>query len=354
MDVFWNKTPLIGMSPMDGVTDAPFRLITDELGHPDLMMTEFIPVEAIIRGSTRVLTAFAHHNTHTPTLAQIYGTNLDAYRQAAIIACELDFDGIDINMGCPDRAVARKGAGAGLIKTPKLAQHIIKTVKHAVHDWAEGKTMQQEGIREEMIDKVEEYKKRFELQPQRQVLPVSVKTRIGYDEITTEEWIGQVLEAQPAAISLHGRTLAQMYTGLANWDEIGKAAEHARAAGIPLLGNGDIKSKHDARLKIKEYNLAGVLIGRASFGNPWVFSEENPTPTVRLKTAMRHAQLFESMIPEGHFLSMRKHLAWYTKGFDDAAEVRKNLMEVQNADDVARILTDVIEGLDAHSHDQYQ
>lgn len=342
MESFWKNTPHIGMSPMDGVTDAPYRKITDEIGHPDLLFTEFIPVEAIVRGSTRVLLAFAHHNTETPTLAQIYGTNLEAYRQAAFIACEMDFDGIDINMGCPDRAVARKGAGAGLIKTPKLAQDIVKTVKSAVNDWKDGKTMEEEGVRDETIATVEEYKRRFELVSTRKMLPVSVKTRIGYDKIVTKDWISMLLESQPAAISLHGRTLEQMYTGLANWEEIGKAAELAKKAHIPLLGNGDVKSKDEARNKIKQFELSGVLIGRASFGNPWVFSEETPTTRERLTTALKHAHLFEEMIPEGHFLSMRKHLAWYTRGFDDAAEVRRQLMEVQNAQDVYQILKPLI------------
>lgn len=342
MQSFWNNTPLIGMSPMDGVTDAPYRQITDEIGHPDLLFTEFIPVEAIVRGSTRVLMAFAHHNTVTPTIAQIYGTSLEAYRQAAFIACEMDFDGIDINMGCPDRAVARKGAGAGLIKTPKLAQDIVKTVQRAVHDWSEGKTIEEEGVREEMIQTVQEYKQRFQLRSERKLLPVSVKTRMGYDKIITTEWIQYLIDVQPAAISLHGRTLEQMYTGFADWDEIGKAADLAAQSNIPLLGNGDVKTKDEARNKIEEYNLSGVLIGRASFGNPWVFSEVEPTTDQRLTTALTHAKLFEELIPEGHFLSMRKHLAWYTRGFDDAAEVRRQLMEVKNADDVEKILLPLI------------
>jgi len=342
MKTFWDKTELIGQSPMDGVTDAPYRIITDTYGSPDLLFTEFIPVEAIMRGSSRVFQPFIHHETLTPILAQIYGTNLEGYTQAAIISCELGFDGVDINMGCPDKAVARKGAGAGLIRTPELAKEIIKTTIRATRDWAEGKSMEDAGVRPEIISVINEYQTRPGMHGKRRLLPVSVKTRIGYDTIVTEEWISHLTEARPAAITVHGRTLAQMYTGEANWEEIGKAAVVAQKHGIPLLGNGDLKSVSDARSRIMKYNLNGALIGRASFGNPWIFKEYIPTTLERLTTALEHAELFERVLPHGHFLSMRKHLAWYCKSFDGAAEVRERLMKVENFEDVKDILEPLI------------
>ncbi|MBP9691152.1 tRNA-dihydrouridine synthase [Candidatus Woesebacteria bacterium] len=339
MSHFWNTTSIIGLSPMDGVTDAAFRKIVDLHGKPQLLVTEFIPVEGITRGAVQILKSFIHHKTDTPTLGQIYGTDLDAYRQATLIVCELGFDGVDINMGCPDRSISGRGAGAGLIRTPELARDIIATVKQAVHDWSEGLTLEDVGLRPSIIDHVRAIANRCDIDTSSRIgIPVSVKTRTGYDQIQTQEWISHIIEARPAAITLHGRTLAQMYTGLASWDEIGKAAELARDAGIPFLGNGDIKSRAEALDKIKQYGLSGVLIGRAAFGNPWIFQGTEPTAYERLQTALQHAQMFEELLPDGHFLSIRKHLAWYTKGFDQAAETRARLMSVNNSSEIKEIL----------------
>ncbi|HRN71050.1 MAG TPA: tRNA-dihydrouridine synthase, partial [Candidatus Woesebacteria bacterium] len=172
----------------------------------------------------------------------------------------------------------------------------------------------------------------------RKLLPVSIKTRIGYDEIVTEDWISNLLEAEPANISIHGRTLIQMYTGLANWKEIGKAAKIIKKTNTSVLGNGDVKSIQEAKEKAKQYNLDGVLIGRASFGNPWLFKEYEPTNEERIKVAIEHCKTFAEMTPELHFLSLRKHLAWYTKGIPGSNELRTKLMTVQNVEDVKKIL----------------
>ncbi len=342
MDSFWTKKQLIGLSPMDGVTDAAFRYITDKYGKPDILFTEFVPVEGLARGATKLLQSFVHHATDTPTIAQIYGTDLNAYYQAAIVAAELGFDGIDINMGCPDRAVARKGAGAGLIKTPRLAQDIIRTVKRAVIDWSEGQSMEKVQVHDEITQTILKYRKTYQFHVTKKILPVSVKTRIGYDTVVTEDWMNYLLEAGPIAISVHGRTLAQMYTGRADWDEIGKAAALAHDSTIRLLGNGDISSLTEAKQKLKTYRLDGILIGRASFGNPWIFSDTVADYKTRLKTALEHAEIFAELLPDAHFVSLRKHMAWYCRGFDHAAEVREKLMHINTVDDVRRILREIV------------
>jgi len=339
MNTVWNKQSIVGQAPMDGVTDAAFRYISDVHGMPDLLFTEFVPVEGIARSAVRVLQSFVHHKTETPTLAQIYGRNLDAFYLSAFVAAELGYDGIDINMGCPDRAVTKRGAGAGLIKAPSHAKKIIKTVQQAVKDWSQGKTMVEAGVPEDIMKQVAYMQNVYQVKGDRSHIPVSVKTRIGYDKVVTTEWIKYLTEAKPAAISLHGRTLEQMYTGKADWDEIGKAAEVTHGAGILLLGNGDISSVPDAREKIKTYNLDGALIGRATFGNPWIFKEIEADTQLRIKTALEHAEVFEKLLPDGHFLSLRKHMAWYIKGFDHSAALRDKLMRLQSIEDVREILT---------------
>ncbi len=339
MNSLWNKKSIIGQAPMDGVTDAAFRYITDTHGRPDLLFTEFVPVEGIARSAVQILHSFVHHPTDTPTLAQIYGRELDAFYSSAFVAAELGFDGIDINMGCPDRAVTKRGAGAGLIKSPKHAVKIITTVKQAVLDWSRGKTMKEAGVTEEVINHVRYLQEKHLTKGDRSMIPVSVKTRIGYEKIVTTEWIKTLTEAQPVTISVHGRTLEQMYTGKANWDEIGKAAEIAHSAGIKLMGNGDILSMADAREKIHSYGLDGVLIGRATFGNPWLFREIEADTQLRIKTALEHAEAFERLLPDGHFVSLRKHMAWYMKGFDNAAALRDKLMRMQDITDVREIIS---------------
>ena len=172
----------------------------------------------------------------------------------------------------------------------------------------------------------------------RKHLPVSVKTRIGYEEIVTEEWIPTILEMEPAAITIHGRTLKQMYTGFANLEEIGKAAKLIKKTGTKILGNGDIRTLDDAKDKIKKYGVDGVLIGRGTYGNPWIFKNHTPSKEEQIQTALEHCEAFAKLTPEGHFLSLRKHLAWYTKGIHGSNELRNKLMTVTNVEDVRKIL----------------
>lgn len=356
---FWEtlERPIIAMSPMDGVTDAAYRFITDKYGKPAILFTEFTSVEGLAHGATRLLSPFVHHKTETPQVAQIYGSDPKAFYESTFIVCEMGFDGVDINMGCPDHNISKRGCGAGLIHTPQKAYDIIKAVQQAVQDYAEGKTLEQAEVKPAIIDWIKKYNKlrhaefgfaskkgipdqvrNDDSKSSHRLIPVSVKTRIGYDEIVTEDWISNLLDAQPANISIHGRTLVQMYTGEANWEEIGKAAKLINKTETSVLGNGDVKTIQEAKEKAKKYNLDGVLIGRASFGNPWLFSEYEPNYEERIKVALEHCEKFDEMTPELHFLSLRKHLAWYTKGIPGSHELRRQLMTVQNVDDVRRIL----------------
>jgi nifR3 family TIM-barrel protein len=346
---FWDslKYPVIGLAPMDGVTDAAFRYMVDQYGPADIIFTEFTAVEGIDRGPPHILDAFIHHDTKTPTVAQIFGTDVEAFYKSTFIIAEMGFDGVDINMGCPDPSVSKRGAGAGLILQPKLAQEIVKACKRAAKDWAEGKKIEDVGLKPRTIWYVEAYKKQHGTAERRE-LPVSLKTRTGVQEVVVKDWISNLLEVEPANITLHGRTLKQLYSGLADWDQIAIAAELAHKTKTTLLGNGDVKTRTMAFERIKQYGVDGVLIGRAAIGNPWIFKGEDPTVATRFQAAIDHCRIFEKMTPDLHFLSLRKHLAWYAKGFEGASEVRGKLMQVTNADQVEEIVTAIRDSLPEH------
>lgn len=346
---FWKKLkkPIIALSPMDGVTDAPFRVITAKYGKPDVMITEFTSVEGICAGATKTLNAFLYDESERPVVAQLFGSTPEAFYKAAFVLCELGFDGIDINMGCPAKSIASKGAGASLILTPELAKEIIRKTRQGCTEWADGKTMEEAGVHENIIAWVNQYRSTM---PENTIgkphaknpLPVSVKTRVGYDQITIEEWVKHLLETEPVNISIHGRTLKQMYSGKADWEAIARAATIIHQTETTVLGNGDILNIAQAHEHIKKYGVDGVLIGRAAFGNPWVFKDKEGTVEERLEIAREHATLHQRIFGEHYFMPMRKHLSWYCKGFAGAAEIRQKLMTAKNASDVENILNSVI------------
>lgn len=348
---FWEKLtyPVVGLSPMDGVTDQPFRYIQKKYGQPDIVYTEFTSVEGVCHGADRLLKDFMYDETQRPAVAQIYGFTPEHFRQTAVVLCELGFDGIDINMGCPAKNVAHSGAGAALIKTPQLAQDIITATKAGVEDYRNGKRSRDcDRITESIWREVEKRHEELpELVKQRREIPVSVKTRVGFSHSVITEWVQVLLETEPAAIAVHGRTLKQHYTGEANWEELAKGAEIVRKHGIPYLGNGDIASRDHALEKIATYPMDGVLIGRASFGNPFVFQAqmETPPPSTFFELAIEHSYLFEKTYQHDeryNFLPMRKHLGWYAKGFPQASTVRRELFTTESAQGVEEILNGVV------------
>jgi tRNA-dihydrouridine synthase B len=338
---FWTKLkrPIVGLSPMDGVTDAAFRYMAAKTGKPSVIYTEFVNVEGLARGAVSMLDHFIFNKIERPIVAQIYGIETESFYKVALMACYLGFDGIDINMGCPANKVARRNSGAGLIRVPKQAKKIIRTVKQATKDWSEGMTLKEAGIRPKIINKFTESADSYPSK-KRKELPVSVKTRTGIDQIIAEDWIKELLEEEPAAIALHGRTLKQMYSGEANWEVIGKVAKIVKKTNTLFLGNGDIQSLEDARQKCKQYGTDGALVGRATCGNPWFFSDIEPTIKERFKAALDHARCFEEMSMKNAFFAMRKHLAWYCRGFDGARELRKELMQTNSSEEVEKVLKD--------------
>jgi tRNA-dihydrouridine synthase B len=327
---------------MSGVTDHTFRHIQKKYGKPMLVFTEFTSVDGICAGASPLLRDFLYDESQRPIVAQIYGTNPDNFYKTALILCQLGFDGIDINMGCPSKRIAHKGSGAGLIRTPVLAQKIVRATQRAVYDWQNGATVRDcaqaggDEIPPAIVDEVETRHGRLPPAYQlRRPIPVSVKTRIGYATPQVQEWIPLLLETTPAAISIHGRTLAQGYAGDADWDAIGAAAEIVHAAGTVILGNGDVRSSAQAQARSDDYGVDGALIGRASYGNPYVFVGESPRPAAQdkyhiLQIALEHARLFEATyhtLDRYSFLPMRKHLGWYVRELPGASHLRRMLTQ---------------------------
>ena len=240
---FWAALPrpIVGLSPMNGITDHPFRHIQKKYGDPALIYTEFTGVERLEIGDPDLLDDFRYDECQRPIVAQIFGRTPDLFRRMAVLLCQLGFDGIDVNMGCPSPSVVHRGSGAGLIRTPELAHAIVAATRAGVREWRNGATVRDDpGVPRRIVAAVEARHARLPAHAQaRRAVPVSVKTRIGYEKPEVDEWIPRLLECEPAAIAVHGRTLRQGYSGAADWDAIGRAAELARGVA-PLLGNGDV------------------------------------------------------------------------------------------------------------------
>ena len=369
-DFFWQTLPkpMIGLSPMDGVTDAAFRFIAAKTGHPDILFTEFTHVEGICRGIPAVLRHLQYNDIERPIVAQVFGHEPIAFYKAAHIIGTLGFDGIDINMGCPDRAIAAQGCGAALIQKPKQAQEIIRATQKGVRDFSEGTPLEKVGLSETTCHAVRQMASKMagEGSPtlsslsggQLRLLPVSVKTRLGYDDVVIEGWMDTLLEMQPVAITIHGRTLKQGYRGNADWEAIGRATEMARTTQTLLLGNGDILTPTDAFNRITQYSVDGVLVGRGAMGNPWFFRANDAirsacllrssplpasltiNPEKRWEVALEHAELFDRIRENIPFSVMRKQLGWYARGKEGA--LRSALVRATTLDEVRHLLRPVL------------
>lgn len=303
----------MGLAPMDGVTDAVMRYMTAKYGRPDVMFSEFVSVDALHHAQderrARLLLTLKQGREVGPLpqktyeVAQVFGKNPEFFAEAAELIEKLGFDGIDINMGCPAHKVEENGSGAGLIRTPALAQEIVRQVKRATK------------------------------------LPVSLKTRIGVDRDVAEEWMSTLAEVKPAMISLHGRTLRQLYQGRADWEAIGRAAEVVHRQGGYILGNGDILSVEDGLAKAREYQVDGFLIGRAAEGNPAVFAGKEAGKDQRLKWILEHTRLYTEVYGPDYLMPLRKHLAWYCRGFRGAGELRARLVLCKSRQDVEALIS---------------
>jgi tRNA-dihydrouridine synthase B len=310
--------PLL-LAPMEDVSDPPFRAVCKE-GGADLMYTEFISSEGLIRDAAKSRQKLDIFEYERPIGIQLFGGDIGNMVQSAEIATAVNPDLIDINYGCPVKAVACRGAGAALLQDiPKMVSMTAEIVK-ATH------------------------------------LPVTVKTRLGWDDHTKNivEVAERLQDIGIKALTVHGRTRVQMYKGAADWTLIGKIKENPRMH-IPIFGNGDIDSPEKALEYKNRYGVDGVMIGRAAIGYPWIFNEIKhfvqtggklalPDMAERVRVTKKHVDF--SMRWKGPRLGifeMRRHYTNYFKGIPDFKPFRTRLVEVETAEEVYAILDEVIE-----------
>ncbi len=223
-----------------------------------------------------------------------------------------------------------------------MASEIIEATLNGVKDYVNGRTINDLPLKNKMKEAIQKQLRMQNAKCKIKEVPVSVKTRIGYGDIVIEEWADHLTNHDIAALTVHGRTLNQMYSGEACWESIGKAAKIVKEKGIIAVGNGDVINRKDGEEKCKKYGLDGVLIGRATFGNPWVFDNHEPSVEERIEIAKYHSRKFEELYGTDHFYVMRKFLAWYVKGVAGAKEFRKELMLVNSYGDVEKVLEKVL------------
>lgn len=358
---FWQNIaePIIGLAPMDGITDASFRFVAARHGGPDVILTEFVNVQSALYSPQTMIKDFSYAEIERPVAAQIYGKTPELFYKVAHVVCELGFDGLDLNMGCPAKNVAAAGCGAALIRTPDLAREIIRAAQKGVSDWSHGQRLDRLGLPADLIEQVRlanRARRQGDALAERRPIPVSIKTRLGYDRVIIEDWLRVLLDEEPAAVSLHGRTLEQGYKGEANWEAIGRAVEIAKGSGTLILGNGDVQTLADALRRVRETGVDGVLIGRGAQGDPWLFRDKNRLKSAyrtggdfnidpdsvglaeRFRVIIEHSEHFERACGRERFMAMRKHLTWYCRHFRGAAEMRAQMTRANNAAEVRRHL----------------
>ena len=309
------KKPFFVLAPMDDVTDISFRSHVAKYSPPDLFYTEFTNVEGLFSvGRDHVMQRLKYSKKERPIIAQVWGLNPDLYQKAAELIVELGFDGVDINMGCPESGVVKKGCCSALINNPELASKIIQATKKG----ANGK------------------------------IPVSVKCRIGFSKIATEEWCGFLLKQGIDALIIHGRTTKEMSKVPAHWDEIGKVVKLRDEMGIDtiIVGNGDVESREQGESLAKQHGLDGIMIGRGIFHNFWVFSSEQRPRTVeeRLNVLLDHTKNFtREWGTTKNFAILRKFFKIYASEFEGASDLRVKLMETKNMFEVKKVITNFLQ-----------
>lgn len=304
-------------APMEDVSDPPFRYMCKHFG-ADVMYTEFISAEGLIRDARKSLKKLDIFDHERPIAIQIFGHNIDSMVEAATVAASAKPDFIDINFGCPVKKVATKGAGAGMLKEPDKMVEMTRAIVKAVD------------------------------------IPVTVKTRLGWDD--NSKIITQLAEPLQdtgiSALTIHGRTRAQFYRGEADWSLIGEVKSNPRIT-IPIIGNGDIKEPRQARDAFDKYGIDGVMIGRAVIGRPWIFKEVrhfldtgkpmNPL-TIQERVDMAKIHLEKSIEWKGDVygvLEMRQHLSNYFKGLPNFKPRRLKLVTTNEAEDVFQQLDQI-------------
>lgn len=349
MKGFWEQlnTPLFVLAPMADVTDTAFRRMFAKYGRPDVTWTEFVSADGLFLApegvhkeielpeklrEVAVKYGIAPHNPllkdliytekERPIVVQFFSRDPERMKRAAQLAVELGFDGVDINMGCPAKVIVNQGAGCAMIREPEVAREVIR----ATQEGADGK------------------------------IPVSVKTRIGFNKDELDVWLPEILKESPAVVTMHARTRKDMSKVPAKWETVKRCVEIRDEMGSDtlIIGNGDVSTLEEGLRRIQETGCDGVMIGRGIFGDPTFFKEVDRAREdfkqgilesyhteralkERVEQLLEHTKLFEEFLGESKdFSIMKKHFKAYISGFDGAKELRMKLMECNSYEEVEK------------------
>lgn len=346
---------------MADVTDAAFRRMIAKysahtradgtVGGPEVMWTEFVAADGLVRatpeGKVKLMADLIYGEEERPIIAQLFTRHPEHMEYAARLCLELGFDGVDINMGCPAGAIIDQGCGAAMIKTPDIARAVIQAAKRGAKSDDGG-------------------------------IPVSIKTRLGYNTDQVEDWIPVILAERPAALTVHARTRKDMSKVPARWERLERvvALRNDISPETKIIGNGDVLSARDGREKAERYGVNGAMVGRALFGNPWFFHPTRQLPTrltalpthgvnrdtimttdttdtayeyvsieERLRVLVEHTNLFVELLPHKNFAVMKKHYKAYVGGWPGAADLRHRLMDQESPAAVAAVVATYLASL---------
>ncbi len=339
------KRPVLVLAPMANVTDAAFRAVISKYGKPDALWTEFVSADGLRlaheEGKQKLLRDLLYIEQERPIIAQFFSSNIESMYQAGRLVVKLGFDGADINMGCPDKSIEKQKAGAAMMRDPKHARLIITALQKGIEDEAK--------------------------ESGKAIIPVSVKTRIGFNKNELETWLPALLGFDqnaegkfdiadlsyipPVLITIHARTRKEMSKVPARWVHVARAVEIRNELQKNIVeenrtlifGNGDVIDIVDAKQKAQQTHADGVMLGRAIFGNPWLFNADTvanpPTLSQKLIAMKEHINLFDSYLGDiKSFAIMKKHFKSYVLGFDGAKDLRLKLMEVENKEEAIHII----------------
>lgn len=304
---------------MADVTDPAFRRLIAQHKSADVMWTEFVSADGLyhtremkkmLDEENPLVRDLLYTEGERPIVAQFFSAKPEMIRYAAKFAAERGFDGVDVNMGCPDKSIEKQGAGAAMMKSPELVASIVEAMREGAQDAG---------------------------RPQ---MGISIKTRIGYNKEEIDTWIPAVLRTRPHALTVHLRTRKEMSKVPAHWELMDriKALRDQISPETLLLGNGDVESMEDARKKVADTGIDGVMLGRAIFGAPWLFVEKEATKEERISALITLAHYFEELRPSKSFHILKKHVKAFINGWDGAAELRGRFMECESAAEMERVV----------------
>ena len=306
--------PIYTLAPMADVTDVAFRYMINKYGKPDVTWTEFVSANGLMSPGREALKRDLEYNEiERPIVAQLFTADIEKMKGAVLLCKELGFNGVDINMGCPDKTIEKQGCGAKMITTPELAKNIIMSAKDVAG-----------------------------------YMPISVKTRIGFNNIEYKKWLPEILSCGIPVLTVHLRTRKEMSKVSAHYElinDIQNIVKDISPATI-LIINGDIKDIQQANDMYSKYNFDGVMIGRGVFGTPWLFNKIVIEKTLRerLEIMLEHTRLFQDKLGDiKSFAIMKKHYKAYINNFEGAAELRARLFETNNYQEVESVVKDFLD-----------